>query len=277
MRGIDTSQHNGKITKAILNKVDFVIIRAGFGSDIKSQDDPEFENTVKLCEKYNKPWGAYLYSYAITVEDAISEAKHMQRLLKGKKPDMGIWFDMEDADGYKESRDALNKEMLVKICKTFCDITGAGIYASLSWFENILNDKSLDKYPKWVAQWNKTCDYKKPYVLWQYTDDLKIGNKHFDGNMYKGKISKKPKLKSNKEIAIEVLQNKWGSGSDRKIKISKAGYNYDKIQKIVNKYYQIADEVILGKYGNGNTRKNKLKKAGYDVKIIQDLVNSILG
>lgn len=41
--------------------------------------------------------------------------------------------------------------------------------------------------------------------------------------------------KTNEEIAREVIQGKWGNGSDRKNKLTKAGYNYSEVQKIVNK------------------------------------------
>lgn len=44
-----------------------------------------------------------------------------------------------------------------------------------------------------------------------------------------------PAKKSNETIAKEVLQGKWGNGSERKKKIEAAGYNYSAIQAIVNK------------------------------------------
>ena len=36
------------------------------------------------------------------------------------------------------------------------------------------------------------------------------------------------------EIAIEVIQGKWGNGDDRKKKLAAAGYDYDVVQKKVN-------------------------------------------
>lgn len=42
-------------------------------------------------------------------------------------------------------------------------------------------------------------------------------------------------LKSDETIAIEVIQGKWGNGDDRKKRLTNAGYNYKKIQQIVNK------------------------------------------
>ena len=41
-------------------------------------------------------------------------------------------------------------------------------------------------------------------------------------------------MKTNQEIAQEVLQGKWGNGADRRERLTKAGYNYDKVQSIVN-------------------------------------------
>lgn len=41
-------------------------------------------------------------------------------------------------------------------------------------------------------------------------------------------------MKSNYEIAKEVLSGKWGNGEDRKFRITAAGYDYHAVQSIVN-------------------------------------------
>ena len=83
-KGIDVSYANGKIDWSVMkNHVDWVIFRVGYGSNYASQDDAQFENNIKGCEKYGIPYGVYLYSYADTVEKAKSEAEHCIRLLKG--------------------------------------------------------------------------------------------------------------------------------------------------------------------------------------------------
>ena len=41
-------------------------------------------------------------------------------------------------------------------------------------------------------------------------------------------------MKSNLEVAKEVLEGKWGNGADRKKKLTEAGYNYQDVQGIVN-------------------------------------------
>lgn len=41
--------------------------------------------------------------------------------------------------------------------------------------------------------------------------------------------------KSVTTIAKEVIAGKWGNGSDRKKKLESAGYNYNEVQKEVNR------------------------------------------
>ena len=185
LKGIDVSKHNGKLTDADIKDVDFVIIRCGFGSDFKWQDDNQFENNVALCEKLGKPYGIYLYSYANCIEKAKSEVAHIKRLCSNKKAKMGLWIDIEDK--------ALPRgQKLIEYVKYICDNAGCGIYANTDWFNNRLNSPLLDKYPKWVAQWGSKCTYKKPYVMWQYTDKLVINGKKFDGDYYYGESQHLP-------------------------------------------------------------------------------------
>lgn len=187
MRGIDTSEHNGRISRDVLQNVDFVIIRLGVGSDIQSQDDSEFENTVALCEQMGKPWGAYLYGYALNDNDAQSEVAHARRILAGRIPPMGVWYDMEDADGYKRNNGFPSNDQLQFICDIFCSAMEAdgnysGIYASQSWIDGCLAGDRLDRYDKWIAQWADHCTSPASHHLWQFTDCLNICGRNFDGN-----------------------------------------------------------------------------------------------
>lgn len=51
-------------------------------------------------------------------------------------------------------------------------------------------------------------------------------------------------LKSEEQVAKEVLQGKWGNGTDRKEKLIKAGYDYINIQKEVNKILKGDDKNV---------------------------------
>ncbi len=180
-KGIDISAHQGRIDweKVKNSGIQFAILRLGIGSDIASQDDAYFEANVQGCESVGIPWGAYLYSYALNLEEAKSEVQHALRLLNGKRPEYPVFFDMEDADGYKAKHGIPSNQGLVDICKTFLlGVEDAGyyasLYASLSWLNNQLNSSELDRFDKWVAQWNTSCAYKKPYGIWQYIDSGKV-------------------------------------------------------------------------------------------------------
>ena len=178
LTGVDVSDHQGTINWDAVKKdgIDFAIIRCGYGKNDSSQDDKQFARNIAECERLNIPYGIYLYSYALNVESVKSEAEHALRLIKGHNPELGIWFDMEDADGYKRKNGMPSNRTLVDMCITFCDIMRnngykTGVYANLSWLMNQLNDSRLDSYNKWVAQWNATCNYTKKFVMWQYTSD----------------------------------------------------------------------------------------------------------
>lgn len=93
---------------------------------------------------------------------------------------------------------------------------------------------------------------------------------------------------SNEDIAEQVIAGAWGNGADRRINLKREGYDYDKIQPIVNKLLgvnvkgaksaaTVANEVLVGKWGNGADRKSRLEKAGYDFKEVQAIVNKKLG
>jgi GH25 family lysozyme M1 (1,4-beta-N-acetylmuramidase) len=170
-KGIDVSSHQGKIAWAkVKNEIDFAVLRCGFGGDYTSQDDTQWKNNVEACEKYNIPYGVYIYSYATTTDKAKSEAKHVIRLLKGHKPDMPVFYDLEEA-----RISILGNRKILELAKVFCEeITKAGYlygtYANKNWFSNYLTDKWYDKYPKWLAQYSSKVTYKGTYDIWQYTD-----------------------------------------------------------------------------------------------------------
>ena len=98
----------------------------------------------------------------------------------------------------------------------------------------------------------------------------------------------KPVKKSVNTIAREVLVGRWGNGADRKARLTKAGYDYAKVQAAVNKLAKasqmsadnvvnaVAHEVIAGRWGNGQERIDRLKAAGYDPDKIQQRVNEIM-
>ena len=181
LKGIDVSSHQGKIDwEKAKDEIDFAVIRCGFGGDYESQDDAQWKNNISACEKYEIPYGVYLYSYATTAEKAKSEAEHVLRLLKGYRPELPVFYDLE------ESRiSALGNRKILGLAKAFCDvITDAGYlygtYANKNWFQNYLTDSWYDTKVKWIAQYNDSVTYKGTYDIWQYTQNGRVDG--FEGN-----------------------------------------------------------------------------------------------
>ena len=190
VHGVDFYNGQGDVDFSALKAagVEFVILKCGYGSNYVSQDDARFRTNVRKAKAAGMPYGVYLYSYALRESQAESEAQHALRLLQETGiPLYGVWYDMEDADGYKAKNGMPSNSQLVRFCEIFCDAMEAagyyaGIYASKSWLDTKLNSSRLDKYDKWVAQWNSECTYSKPYGIWQYTDRWVIGGVAFDGD-----------------------------------------------------------------------------------------------
>ena len=150
--GIDISEHNYGSNLADYRN-GFVIIRIGYST----KEDKHWREYLRICEQLHIPYGVYLYSYALNDAEAVEEAKFTLNILSQIHPTLGVWFDMEDADGYKQRRALwiLNKTIISSITRTYLDIVATsghtvGIYASSSWF---LNYVDVPGYPKWVANW----------------------------------------------------------------------------------------------------------------------------
>lgn len=295
MQGIDISYHNGNIDLSKY-KGKFVIIRGGYSTTV----DTLAKRNMDMCEKYGIPYGVYWYSYALSTSDAKKEAETCLKLIKGRKIQVGVWFDMEDADGWKKRHGFPSSSTISAMCKTFCDTVKKagyhpGIYASQSWFgTKIVGCKAYDW---WVANWGnntgkQTTNTSHLGPIQQYTskpldkDIMYVPLSHFGSSSSGSSSSKKStKKKTTTEIAKEVIAGKWGNGDNRISKLKKAGYDPAAIQKKVNELLkkpakksntQIAREVIQGKWGNGNARRRRLEKAGYNYNEIQKIVNKLL-
>ena len=143
MKGIDVSKHNGAVNwTSAATAIDFAIIRAGYG---KTYVDPWFERHLAGAQAAGLRVGVYHYSYALTVEDARAEARHLLDVINGRKFDMPLWFDMEDADGYKAKNGfTFSWPNISAITQAFIDTIRAagyqcGVYASKSWFEDYIS------------------------------------------------------------------------------------------------------------------------------------------
>lgn len=269
-KGPDISAWQGDIDiKTLATQVDFFIFRAYAGSS----KDKKVDRNVQLAIESGKPFGLYIYSYALNTAQAKEEAQRMVTLANSYsvKPNFLV-IDMEDADGYKRRYGMPSNQTLKDICTVEGEIFEqagyyAMVYASSSWFKNQL--AGLTRFDKWVAHWPTSGGKQKGNAtspdgenanncgIWQFTSDGHLSgyNGRLDMNYaYKDFVVKgyvvnsnptlQPTRKSNEEIAEEVKQGLWGNGDDRKNRLSAAGYDYNTVQNIVNESYNKPQNTI---------------------------------
>lgn len=91
------------------------------------------------------------------------------------------------------------------------------------------------------------------------------------------------------QVTDQVIRGDWGNGDDRRARLSRAGYDANAVQFIVNQKLgahpatpagksndEIATEVIRGQWGNGQDRRQRLAAAGYNYDAVQAIVNARL-
>lgn len=193
---IDVSGHDGLIDwDSAKEHIDGVIIRIGYGNDYAYQDDKQAVQNMDECERLGIPYGVYIYSYAMTMQETESEISHTLRMLKGRNPVRGVWFDMEDADEYKKNHgmDVYSEEertLLTDICIRFIEEMHSrgyitGVYANYDYYKNVLDTNRLsmtEGFNMWLAHW----DVEEPdmdCMMWQF-GAYRIGDHEFDGNIY---------------------------------------------------------------------------------------------
>lgn len=183
--GIDVSENNGHIDwQAVAAAgIKFAIVRSSYGRYAKDED---FIRNVNGAHDAGLLCGAYHYSYAMDPYQAVQEAQNCKRIIDeaGVLLELPVFFDMEDADGYKKRHGFdFSQENVTEICRSFLQEMkplDCGVYASLSWLENYIDWRSLG-CAVWNAQWSDRDDIQG--YMWQYTDSLIIGGKAFDGNL----------------------------------------------------------------------------------------------
>ena len=283
MKLIDVSEHQGRIDwEKVKPQIDGAILRCGYGMDIEKQDDTYFKRNADECTRLGIPFGVYLYSYADNNEKAKSEAAHVLRLIKQYKLSFPVYYDLEEAGTEKGAIERANIfGDIIEKAGYWC-----GVYANLNWWNNYLN--GLERFTNWVAQYNKTCDYKGAHLdIWQYSSKGKVDG--IGGNVdmnecyrnFPVEIMGAPK-KTAHELALEVLDGKWGDGAEREKRL---GDRYNEVQNEVNAILaakenaeldKVAKAVIRGDYGDEPERSKRLKADGHDPKKVQNRVNELL-
>lgn len=305
MNGIDISAWQGD-ENIDLSKVpfDFCIVKATEGTSYKNRC---FAAHCDAVLKKKKLLGAYHYANGGDVQ---KEADYFLAYVKKYIGKAILVLDWEAKDNPQFGKNDL--EWCLKWCRYVQKKTGIKplIYVQKS----AMGAVKKAGYGLWVAQypdyeqtgyqehpWNEgayNCfirQYTSVGKLSGYSGSLDLNKAYISAASWRKLATKavkiaaiKPVKKNVNTIAREVLAGNWGNGTDRKARLTKAGYDYNKVQAAVNKLVKtsqitqdkiinaIAHEAIAGCWGNGQERIDRLKAAGYDPDKIQKRVNELM-
>lgn len=286
LRVIDVSEHQGTINwDAVKGHIDGAILRCGYGDNIVSQDDKQWKRNADECTRLGIPFGVYIYSYATSDSQARSEAEHALRLVSGYKLSYPIYLDLEQAETEKGAIQRANIfGNIIEKAGYWC-----GVYANTNWWTNYL--VGLERFVKWVAQYNSVCTYKGTYDIWQYTSggsvpgisgnvDMNHCYRDYPAEITGGSVKPKPPVASPSgstlDLLVATMKGSYGNGDARKAAL---GNRYDEVQNTINHIASasvdtLVAEVYAGKYGNGDTRKAAL---GNRYNEVQNKINGTSG
>lgn len=181
--GIDVSKYQGDIDweKVKAAGVDFAIIRLGYRgmNEGTLELDPYYEQNIKNATAAGVKVGVYFFSQAITVAEAVEEARMVLSNIEGYDITWPIIFDTEVVTTYNARANKLARDLRTDICIAFCDtIAAAGyrpmIYANTRWMILGIDLERLTQYDKWYAYYGTTFTFPYHYDMLQYSDTGKV-------------------------------------------------------------------------------------------------------
>lgn len=172
IKGIDVSKWQGNIDFDLVRKngVKFVIIRAGSGK----KPDPMFKRNYDLAKRAGLHVGAYWYSYAGSVEDAMREAETMNSVVNGLQFEYPLYYDVEEKTQFSKGAKFINAIIYAFCQKMEAHGFYAGVYMSKAYATSYLYDSTKQRFDMWVAQYNSKCTYEDSYGVWQYSGSGKV-------------------------------------------------------------------------------------------------------
>jgi len=175
VQGLDLSMWQGNIdfNKVKASGINFVILRAGYGQ-YTVQKDPTFEDNYKKAKAAGLNVGAYWYSYAGSEADARAEAKTCIEVIKGKKFEYPIYFDLEEQSQFSRGK-AFCSALVTAFCSEL-EKAGyfAGLYISRSPLQQYITAEVASRYALWIAEYGNKCNYNGTYGMWQYSSEGKV-------------------------------------------------------------------------------------------------------
>ena len=253
MNGIDISNWQAGINLSNI-AFDFLIARATEGIGCV---DKYCDGYIQQAIKLGKPFG--FYHFARPTNDPIREAEFFYNSCRGY---FGKGIPILDWESGNTSNVTWAKRWLDRVYQL------SGVKPVIYMSESVVNANNWSAvaaadYGLWVAKYrDNNPDYNynmanagsrphvkwwKFYCMWQWTSSGRLNG--YNGNLdcdvfygdrstwdaYVGKSTSatkpqpKPVTKTVDQLADEVIAGQWGNGSDRKKRLTAAGYDYNAV------------------------------------------------
>lgn len=189
IKGVDISSFQGNISweKVAKTDVKFAILRS---TTKNGELDTKFWKNYNGAKTYGLDVSVYHFSYALTIDKAIYDAKNLINKLNGETP--VIWLDLEWAEQGKLGKNKVT-EITTAFVKT-CQENGyeCNIYSNVDWYKNYYHADKLKELgcKFWIARYGTNDGFLqnkyKPNVgeyIWQYTSKGEVAGINGDVDM----------------------------------------------------------------------------------------------
>jgi len=182
MVGVDVSSHQGAVDWARVRAsgVDFAILRVAYrgytGGGLYL--DPLFLDNLTAAREAGLQVGVYLFSQAVTVDEAEEEARFLLDALDGAPLDLPVYFDWEYVEAEART-DGITRKQITQFAVAFCDrirLAGyvPGVYFNRNMAYTGLDLSQVDTCDFWLARYQDTPDFPYEVQMWQYSDSGEV-------------------------------------------------------------------------------------------------------
>ncbi len=181
--GIDVSAYQGDIDwkKVKASGIEFAIIRVafrGYESGKLVEDSYARQNLVN-ARAAGLEVGVYIFSQAVSVEEAAEEAEFLLDIIKDYEITMPVVFDWEQVGVDTARTEDMDRWTLTDCSLEFCRIVEEAGYTPMVYFNRsqakYLTDLSqLRQYDFWLAAYTDRMEYGYKLRMWQYTNKGRV-------------------------------------------------------------------------------------------------------
>lgn len=191
--GIELSEDSGNVDFEALKEdgIDFVMLKVGergYGTGLISADI-NFTSNMEAAAKAGMDVGVYFCSQAVTVEEAVEEAKFVTDQLIPYDVTYPVALRMESILSDTARTDILDAKQRTEIAEAFLnDVESAGydpiLYGERNFLlTEILPSELLKEWEVWLADQDPIPDYPYQFKMWEYAVGTTVSGVEKEVNM----------------------------------------------------------------------------------------------